>query len=92
MLHLTSADTVEIGSSGGSSSGSNSNYGSEGGSDLMYAAPSEIVLGGLFPRSGWSVGATCHAAAEMAIDEVNANPKLLPNTVMKHYWNDKLEY
>jgi len=55
-----------------------------------FTAPSEFVFAGMFPRAGWDVGEICTASAVIAIDEINLDATLLPNTVLKQYWNDKI--
>jgi hypothetical protein len=45
---------------------------------------------GLFPRIGWEVGEVCTAASELAMDEINARADLLPNTVLKGHFREKL--
>jgi len=46
-------------------------------------APNEITLLGIFPFSGgWSVGADIVPAFELAIEDINASPNILPNTTL----------
>jgi len=54
-----------------------------------YTAPSEFVFAGLFPHTGWGIGNECQHAALMAMEEINADTNLLPDTVLKQYWNER---
>ncbi len=50
----------------------------------LHQAPSEIKLGGLFPLTGGLAagGVERRAAAQMAVDIINANDSLLPDTTL----------
>jgi len=51
--------------------------------------PPSLRLGGLFPNSGsWTPGPSVYPAFKLAISEINANPLLLPDTVLNYYVND----
>jgi len=48
-----------------------------------------LTLGGNFPvTGGWPVGSKIIPAVELAIEEINASPDLLPATTLKLYVND----
>ena len=51
-----------------------------------YAPPAEFAFAGLFPVKGFDVGATCSAAAMLAMKEINARADLLPNTTLVQDW------
>ena len=49
------------------------------------APPAEVRLHGLYPQSVvWDGGLPVKIAAELAIEEINANPNLLPGTTIVH--------
>jgi ABC-type branched-subunit amino acid transport system substrate-binding protein len=61
----------------------------------VAGAPTELRLGGLFPvftsappYNGDSSGNQRQAAFLMAVKEINANPSILPNTVIKVFVRD----
>lgn len=50
-----------------------------------------LHIGGLFPISGtggWQGGQGCLPAARMALNDVNAEPYLLPGYRLVLHWND----
>ena len=55
----------------------------------MDPIPSEMRLLGIFPFSGgWAVGADALPGFELAIEEINANPDMLPNTTLVGAYED----
>ena len=51
----------------------------------------EIHLAGIFPINGvegWQGGQACEPAANLALQDVNAAPNILPGYTLKLHWND----
>ncbi|XP_049954039.1 gamma-aminobutyric acid type B receptor subunit 1 isoform X1 [Schistocerca serialis cubense] len=50
-----------------------------------------LHIGGIFPiggKGGWQGGQACEPAANLALEDVNARPDLLPGFTLKLHWND----
>jgi len=50
-----------------------------------------LHIGGIFPiagQGGWQGGQACHPAAQLALDDVNKRPDLLPGYQLQLHWND----
>ena len=60
------------------------------GKSRLYQAPTEILLGGLFPLTGGLAGGGVEreAAFRLAIEEINANDSLLPDTTLTYIVKD----
>ena len=51
----------------------------------------EIHLAGIFPIKGvegWQGGQACEPAANLALQDVNAQPNILPGYTLKLHWDD----
>ena len=62
-----------------------------GGLTLQFASQREIHLAGIFPINGvegWQGGQACEPAANLALQDVNAESNILPGYTLKLHWND----
>ena len=51
--------------------------------------PVSIPIAALFPKTGWWPGGRAlHIAAQMALEDVNARPDVLPGYRLDMVWND----
>ena len=52
-----------------------------------------LVIGGIFPmEGGWAGGKGCRPAVDMALEDVNSNPRILPGFKLKmHGTNSKVK-
>ena len=51
----------------------------------------DIHLAGIFPIKGvegWQGGQACEPAANLALQDVNAQPNILPGYTLKLHWDD----